>query len=111
MHKKRTAEQVCIEYAIAVEAVREQTRIMRDNRCPNESANFTEHGMNVDGESSCLDDLFEIMKEGAEEDSDYEEMCPACKIRFHALQKRRAARKRLGAAKRAVESIGKRENK
>jgi hypothetical protein len=34
---KRTPEDVCIEYAIAVAAVRAQTRILRDNRCPDES--------------------------------------------------------------------------
>jgi hypothetical protein len=39
----------------------------------------------------------------------YEDMCDGCKVRLKAFEDRREARKRLGAAKRAVEAIGKRE--
>jgi len=30
---KRTGDEVCVEYAIAADSVREQTRIMANNRC------------------------------------------------------------------------------
>jgi len=37
-------------------------------------------------------------------------MCDACKIRLAAFEKRKEAKKRYGAAKLAVEKVGKRLN-
>lgn len=104
---RRTAEQVAIQFAEAVEAVRVHTRIMRDNWCPNFSAGGYENGVMVSPSPSCLDGYFEALKDGALPDSD--ELCDKCKIRLKAIGDRRDARRRLGAAKRAVEAVGKLE--
>lgn len=107
---RRTAEDVCVEYAIAVAAVREQTRIMAAHRCTEGSRkNFNETG-----ETECLDDFFAAPKGPDGEFPRYREfhdrMCDNCKRRLQALDDRRQARIRLGAAKRAVEAVGKRLN-
>lgn len=113
---KRTAEEVCIEYAISVEAVREQTRIMAANRCIEESAEEVEHttGRLVSpAVVSCLTRHWEIVvtKYREEPALALEDMCDKCQTRLEAFEVRAAAKKRLGAAKRAVEAIGKRINK
>ncbi len=107
---KRTAEESCIEYAIAVEAVRKYTRIMRANPCTEGSrGNFIETG-----EVECLDEFFGAPKGPDGEFPRYQEfhdrMCDACKARLDAINLRHAARVHLGAAKRSVEAVGKRLN-
>jgi hypothetical protein len=109
--KRRTAEEVCIAYAVAVERVRFHTRIMHNHPCTEgRRKNFNETG-----ETECLDQHFaiEVYDGGhgnpkerpslAEED-----MCDNCRTRLQALNERKDARKRLGAAKRSVEAVGKR---
>lgn len=97
---RKSAEEVCIELSLAAEAVRQQTRIMRANRCtiadrPSERS-FTEGSM-----TPCTNDV------GLEE----EEWCDACHVRNKAVKDRQASRKHLGAAKRSVEAVGKRLQK
>jgi len=96
---RKSPEDVCIEYAIAAEAVREQTRIIRANRCttadrPSERS-YTEGSM-----TPCLDD----------EGLDRDDWCEACKVREIAIAARKSARQRLKNAKRSVEVVGKRLN-
>jgi hypothetical protein len=95
---KRTAEEVCIEYARAAEAVREQTRIILNNRCtvadsPSERS-YTEGTM-----TPCWQDI------GLE---DREDWCEECVAKDAAKTLRAQLRKRLRAAKRSVEAVGKR---
>lgn len=108
---KRTAEEVCIEYALAVAEVRFQTCLLRDHRCTEGSRkNFNETG-----ERECLDRHFEIEIYDSGHGNPKErpglaavEMCDNCQTRLQAIRDRKDVRKRLGAAKRAVEAIGKR---
>lgn len=113
---QRTAEEVCVEYAIAAESVREQTRIMRNNRCEGESkGEIGMSGYREGAEESCLNKHWTIVivdaghGNAAEKPSlAYDAMCDECKTRLQAFEDRREARKRLGAVKRAVEAAGKR---
>jgi len=61
---------------------------------------------------TCLDDLFNAPKgpdgEFPRFSEYYEEMCESCKDRYNAIQERKNARRRLGTAKRGVETVGKR---
>lgn len=115
-HKLRTANDVTVEYAIAVECVREQTRIMAKNRCEGESkGEIGMSGYREGAEESCLNKHWSIVVvsgghgEGREVPGmAYDDMCDECKTRLQAFLDRREARKRLGAAKRAVETVGKR---
>lgn len=113
--RQRTAEEACVEYAIAAESVREQTRVMRNNRCEGESkGEIGASGYREGAQDSCLNQHWTIVLEGSGDHArevpelDYEDMCDECKTRLHAFKDRRDARKRLGAAKRAVENAGKR---
>jgi hypothetical protein len=124
-HKKRTPEEACIAYAEAVEAVRKQTRFLRDraNYCenyePTERAEYNIEAMALvypgyagTSKSSCLDEFFSAPKGPDGEFPRYQEfhgrMCDACKNRLDAINLRSNARKVLGACKRSVEAIGKR---
>lgn len=96
---RKTPEDVCVEYAICVELVRAQTRIVRANHCtvadrPSERS-FTEGSM-----TPCYDDV----------GIDREEWCNACVVRHDAVEDRNALRKRLRVAKRSIEAVGKRLN-
>lgn len=113
--RKRTASEACIEYAIAAQAVREQTRIMGNNRCVEESAEEIEHAAGrlvSPAVPSCLTQHWEIVvgKYREEPALALEDMCEKCQIRLEAFEARKVAKKRLGAAKRSVEAIGKRES-
>lgn len=97
---RKSAEEVCIEYAIVAEAVREQTRIVLNNRCtetnrPSERS-FTEGSM-----TPCRLD----------EGLDREDWCGACHAKNDALLARKDFHKRLRNAKRSVEAVGKRLQK
>jgi hypothetical protein len=108
--KQRTAQEVCTAYAHAVESVRVQTRIMLKHPC----TEGNRKNFHKTGERECLDRHWQTVLEGqgvhAREVPELavEDMCDACKTRLGAFEHRRDARKRLGAAKRAVEAIGKR---
>lgn len=97
---RKSPEDACVEYAIAAELVRVYTRIIRANRCtvadsPSERS-FTEGSM-----TPCHSDV----------GIDADEWCEACLKSHDAVAARRLARKRLGAAKRSVEAVGKRLNR
>lgn len=109
--KKRTAEEVCIEYALAVAEVRFQTCLIRDHRCTEGSRN----NFNETGEEECLDQYFSLEVVDAGNGNIREQprraakdMCDNCQTRLQAVRDRKDSRKRLGAAKRAAESVGKR---
>jgi hypothetical protein len=113
---KRTPEDVCIEYAIAAEAVRKYTRLMRANPCTEASeGEFITGAPGLGGfVSDCLSEFFAAPKGPGGEFPRYKEfhdlMCDGCKARLDAINLRSAARVHLGAAKRRVEAIGKRLN-
>lgn len=93
----RTPEEVCVGYAISVECVRDQTRIILNNPCtvadrPSERS-YTEGTM-----TPCLLD----------EGQDREDWCAACIAKDAAKTLRKDLRKRLRAVKRSVEAVGKR---
>lgn len=116
MKQKRTAPEACIEYALAVAAVREQTRILRDTKCEIEEAaeraDWSENYPGSEGTPSCLDNYFHAPKgpdaEFPRAQEFYEKMCAPCKVKLRAVENRKDAKRRLGAAKRSVESVGKR---
>lgn len=110
---KRTAEEVCIEYAIAVGAVREQTRIMAANRCPEQCGEERDpdSGRVVSAaQPSCLDLHWTLVctPYGESPERAFEDMCDQCQIRLTAFDARREAKKRMGAVKRIVERVGNR---
>jgi hypothetical protein len=108
---KRSAEEVCVEYAIAAESVREQTRIMRNNRREEESKGERgAYGCVEGAQESCLSEHWSIEATpyGERPSRAFEDMCELCQIRLKAFETRRECKRRLGAAKRAVEAIGKR---
>lgn len=115
-HKLRNPEQVCIAYAEASESVRIFTRTLNGNRCEGESkGEIGMSGYREGAEESCLSKHWSIVVVNAghgnpkeEPGMAYEDMCDACKTRLQAFNDRRQARKVLGAAKRAVEAVGKR---
>jgi hypothetical protein len=113
---KRSAEEVCVEYAIAAESVREQTRIMRDNPCTEQSGGELDlaSGYSNGAQESCMSRHWNVVtgpppNYREEPELTYDGMCEPCKIRLKAFDARRECKRRLGAAKRAVEAIGKRE--
>lgn len=117
-HKLRTAEQVCIAYAEAVAEVRRLTNIIRPSECTTMAS--AEFRAGWPGPSTpvepCISRLFSL-KPTPGEDNDYyrneadeieSEMCERCTESLKACRERKDARKVLGAAKRAVEAVGKR---
>lgn len=120
---QRSPENACVEYAIAVAEVRRCNAVMsaEQNLCDVISL-FRESGAEqlngTHSPSSCLDDLFERHDPEMESRECFEEsqaelretMCDGCKERLAAVEARKDARKRLGAAKRSVEAVGKRMN-
>jgi hypothetical protein len=103
---KRTSEEACIEYAIAAGHVRMLTVLLGNSPCTFDDSQTNE----------CLS-LYWITR-GQDDNGvalpdpqiEYDDMCEACKSRERAIRERRDARKRLGAAKRSVEAVGKRLN-
>jgi hypothetical protein len=118
---KRSAEEVCVEYAIAAASVREHSKILSlsVNQCDAVTM-FHESGAEflngVSAPDSCMTQHWQV-ETYAYGDVEYRErpalayddMCDGCKVRLKAFEDRREARRRLGSAKRAVEAIGKRE--
>lgn len=115
---KRTPEEVCIAYAKAVAEVRRLTKIISPTECTEMASSEFQAGW--PGPSTpiepCISRLFSL-KPTPGEDNDYyreqsgeieSEMCTRCVESLKAVRERKDARKTLGAAKRAVEAIGKR---
>jgi len=115
---KRTAEDVCIEYALAAEAVREHKRYLNDrsNFCEGyEPAEEEDYATNYPGyrgtsRNSCLEeyDALEEVDKGAFIDN---EMCSKCKVRLNVRFLLWLRKKDMQSAKRSVEAVGKRLNK
>lgn len=116
-HKLRTPEQVCIAYAEAVAEVRRLTDIIRPSECTTMASSELCAGW--PGPSTpidpCIVTLFNIKRDGETEES-YQEsiaeaddnLCDRCRESLNAVEDRKEFRRRLGAAKRAVEAVGKR---
>jgi hypothetical protein len=111
--RRRTAEDACIDYAIAAEYVRSQTQILRDFPCSEASRQYTHET----GEEECLTQHWRTETYQAGDDRPMErpelaaeDMCENCQARLKAYGERRNGRKRLGAIKRSIEAIGKRLN-
>lgn len=117
---RKTAEDACIDYAIWVADVRRLTKIIRENTCEVVGDKFAQaaldlHEPNDPVPESCLSQHWQITNGGPPSYYEipllpFDEMCAQCKTAWHAITDRREARKRLGAAKRSVEAIGKRLN-
>lgn len=108
---KRTPEQVCIEYAIANNEVRRISKAIGSYQCLVE-AEFCAGPQFGDIPDTCLKQFYTTHVEGYETfpDMEEEEMCEACKSKHALVMERKDARKRLGAAKRSVQAMGKRLN-
>lgn len=102
---KRSAEEVCIAYAVAAIKVRDcDAALSSGGYCPHEEP-WKE-------KLSCLGELF-ACPQGPNGEMPrwrefYDKMCDACKSRLSMIEERREARVSLGAAKRAVQVVGKR---
>jgi hypothetical protein len=107
---KRSAEDACIEYAIALATVREHSLVIRSFPCK-EASN---HHFDETGERECLSEYWHGITgpDGfvARPQIKFDDMCENCKKREQAYHDRKEARKRLGAAKRSIAAIGKRLN-
>lgn len=116
---KRTPEDVCIEYALAVAAVRELTRKIIPGECTTmataDALEFWQPGYKEERTEPCISQLFSLKPSGSYDREAYlemaydleEAMCERCKESLQAVRERKALRKRLGAAKRSVETVGK----
>ncbi len=103
MSRLRSAQDVCIEYALAAQQVKEQQKIVVSHSCTmgNDeeeciSRLWATSGQDDRGRSYPEPDILEC------------DMCGNCKIRLEAIRKRAIARAKFGAAKRAVLAVGKR---
>lgn len=116
--KHRTAEEVCVEYAIAVADVRRISKKFGENPCAL-IEKWYERNQSTPKPDDCLDVYFAEWDREHENYDSYAEaraaakdtMCGCCCRRLQAIEDRKEARKRLGAAKRSVEAVGKRLNK
>ena len=109
-HSRRTAEEVCIEYHLAAAEIRRISAVIKAQVCQrdrdyqealktNPRADFPKQ--------PCLSEYFALPRM---DDGDFEGFCEYCQIAYDAVQERKRARQRLGAAKRAVGAVGKRLN-
>jgi hypothetical protein len=101
---KQTAEQACINYAVAQETVKRlSNEISRHSECAK-----------LDGEEDCIDRLFSAPRgpdgEFPRHTEFFDAMCPRCKARIVMIDTRKQERIKFGAAKRAVLAVGKRLN-
>lgn len=118
---RKSAEEVCIEYAIAAVAVRDITRKITPGECALLVAEeaIPWHMRDEKPAVPCISKLLSLKPEvghnyGAylEESQEIEdEMCERCQESLKAVRDRKLLRKRLGAAKRSVEAVGKRLQK
>lgn len=124
---RRSPEDVCVQYAVAVAAVRQLTKVIGDrlNQCEIAAQACGELDAAVQSRPSiqamlkppdmedCLTKHWQIAIGPAPNYREepylaYVDMCDACQLRCDRIAERKIARKRLGAAKRAVEAVGKR---
>lgn len=107
MPKRRlvTADQACIDYAIAHQEVAKLSRELGDPE-------YAECAKRDQDTGDCLDRLFSCPVGPSGEMPRYPEffeaLCSRCKTRLSTLDQRKAARSKLGAAKRTILKVGNR---
>ena len=102
-----TSEQACINYAVAAEAVKLLSQSLRTGICERVGEHLAAvvAGMRIDNcPEECLHDFFV-------DDLESEDMCSECERKLELVRQRKDARLRLGQAKRAVFTVGKRLNR
>ena len=102
-----TSEQACINYAVAAEAVKLLSQSLRTGTCERVGEHLAAVVAGMSGEPSpeeCLHDFFT-------DDLEREDMCSECERKLGLVRQRKDARLRLGQAKRAVFTVGKRLNR
>jgi hypothetical protein len=111
-HKRRTAEEVCIEYHLAAAEIRAISAKIEVWGCT--SPDVVDPNKRIE---PCVCRLFKIKPEwdlygqNWNEAEEFEsEMCDHCTEALRLIRERRALKARLGAAKRAVGAVGKRLN-
>lgn len=116
----RTAEDICVDYALCVQSVRVQRNILRDTFCENyeagEPADYASNypGMSGTSKNDCVDTYNTMSAVGAvPANSTYydQQMCPNCKIRLEAYKQMKWDKQRLSRVKRIIESMGNKINK
>jgi len=116
-HKRRTADEVCIEYHLAAAEIRRISAVIKAQVCQRDRD--YEEAMKTNphpgfSKQPCLSEYFALPRIEDEhgnlhmDDGDFEGFCEYCQIAYDAVQERKRARPRLGAAKRAVGAVGKR---
>ena len=115
-HSRRTAEEVCIEYHLAAAEIRRISAVIKAQVCQRDQDYEEALKTNpaLDRLQPCLSEYFALPRIEDEhgnlhmDDGDFEGFCEYCQIAYDAVQERKRARPRLGAAKRAVGAVGKR---
>ena len=103
---KLTAEQACINYAVAWEADKKATAAIGSCHCELIDKYYSE-GSNGVHPDSCLTQLF---KSRGDEDAEPDELCEPCELALRLIEERKPIRAKFGAAKRNVLAVGKRLN-
>lgn len=108
---RKTPEAVCVEYAIAVAEARRCHAVMASHTC---TEKYYSDGMERSNGDECLSLYWRRTQTDNgfihTPEIEYDAMCANCKVREQAYRDRSEARRRLGAAKRSVEVVGKRLN-
>jgi hypothetical protein len=119
-HSRRTAEEVCIEYHLAAAEIQRISAVIKAQVCQRdrdfEATRDSRPSNYIDQKPPCLTEYFTLPRLEDDhgnlhlDDGDFEGFCEYCQIAYDAVQERKRARPRLGAAKRAVGAVGKRLN-
>jgi hypothetical protein len=115
-HSRRTAEEVCIEYHLATAEIRRISAVIKAQVCQRDIDFDSSVYAQDDRKQPCLSEYFALPRIEDDhgnlhvDDGDFEGLCEYCQIAYDAVQERKRARPRLGAAKRAVGAVGKRLN-
>lgn len=116
-HKLRTPEQVCIAYAELAMMLREINEKIRTAICenydPGERDTLEGRGYPATSKHECLDKFYALPldDDGCRVRGHVfinDEMCQRCHERYYMRIERQGLNKRVYAAKRAVEAVGKR---
>lgn len=100
-----TAEQACINYAVAAHTIHELTQELWAHRCPDKS-------LGAPPTPSCLETYFAGPpdNEGKPLPDPKDALCEDCFAAFGIIQQRKLARRKFSVVKRAVLAVGKRLN-